>query len=379
MNPALSEIDTPTLVLDLDAMERNLARMAGFAHRHGLRWRPHAKMHKCSEIAQLQLRAGGVGVCVQKTAEAEVMAAGGVDDILITNQVVAAPKLDRVACLAAALQRRGGRLGLTVDSVVGFEALASALERHQAAPEGEWLDVYVEVDVGGQRCGLAPAQAPALAQRIVRHPQMRWAGLQAYHGKAQHLRTVAQRHDAIQLAAQAVQQATQGLRTCGLEVPQVTGAGTGSMVHEAGSGAWTELQAGSFLFMDADYARNEQHPEQPAFEHALFVCAQVTGVYDAYAVCDAGHKSHAVASGLPTVLRLRGEPGFEFHNGGDEHGILRPRPGQALPAIGDQLWLIPGHCDPTCNLHDRMAGVRGGLAAGHVERWLRIDARGALS
>ena len=273
MNPALSEIDTPTLVLDLDAMERNLARMAGFAHRHGLRWRPHAKMHKCSEIAQLQLRAGGVGVCVQKTAEAEVMAAGGVDDILITNQVVAAPKLDRVACLAAALQRRGGRLGLTVDSVVGFEALASALERHQAAPEGEWLDVYVEVDVGGQRCGLAPAQAPALAQRIVRHPQMRWAGLQAYHGKAQHLRTVAQRHDAIQLAAQAVQQATQGLRTCGLEVPQVTGAGTGSMVHEAGSGAWTELQAGSFLFMDADYARNEQHPEQPAFEHALCLCA----------------------------------------------------------------------------------------------------------
>ena len=152
------------------------------------------------------------------------------------------------------------------------------------------------------------------------------------------------------------------------------------MVCEAASGVYGELQAGSFLFMDADYAQNERDPAQPQFEHALFVKTQVMSSGSQHAVCDAGHKSHAIDSGLPRVYALDGTQDLEYANGGDEHGILRPaRPGVKVPEIGRVLWLIPGHCDPTVNLHDHMIGVKGGLAEGFVHRILRVDARGALT
>lgn len=366
-------IDTPALVVDLDAMQRNLQRMADFAQRHGMRWRPHAKMHKCAAIALLQMQAGAVGVCVQKTAEAEALAAGGVRDIYISNQVIAPHKLARVAGLAQQLQSAGGRLGIAVDSQVGIAALAEALLRCQASPH--LIDVYVEVDVGHGRCGAAPEDAASLVQALGAYPAMRFAGLQAYHGRAQHLRSPAERREAITAAMRCVQTARDAIHARGMYVPLVTGAGTGTMVHEAASGLWGELQVGSFLFMDADYLRNEADADQPAFEPALFVKSQVTGRYAAHAVCDAGHKSHAIDSGLPRVH----QQALEYGNGGDEHGILRVLPGGALPDIGDAVWLVPGHCDPTVNLHDWMIGVRGGLADGVVECVFRVDARGALT
>jgi D-serine deaminase-like pyridoxal phosphate-dependent protein len=166
----------------------------------------------------------------------------------------------------------------------------------------------------------------------------------------------------------------------GIPVGLVTGAGTGSMVCEAASGVFGELQAGSFLFMDADYANNERDAAQPHFEHALFVKTQVISSGAEQAVCDAGHKSHAIDSGLPRVLALDTESELEYLNGGDEHGILRPcGGGQKVPAVGRMLWLIPGHCDPTVNLHDDMIGVTGGLRKGTVERIIKVDARGALT
>ncbi|MPN14960.1 D-threonine aldolase [bioreactor metagenome] len=165
----------------------------------------------------------------------------------------------------------------------------------------------------------------------------------------------------------------------GLQVPLITGTGTGTLIHEAASGVYGELQAGSFLFMDADYAQNERNPAQPAFEHALFVKAQVISSSESHAVCDAGHKSHAIDSGLPTVRTSDPSALLSFANGGDEHGILRPaQPGGPLPPLGATVWLIPGHCDPTVNLHDYMIGVRGGLDLGTVESIIRVDARGAL-
>ena len=166
----------------------------------------------------------------------------------------------------------------------------------------------------------------------------------------------------------------------GLAVPFITGAGTGTLAHEATSGVFGELQAGSFLFMDAHYARNEPDSAQPTFEHALFVKTQVMSRAPTHAVCDAGHKSHAIDSGLPLVaLRAPGQA-LAYCNGGDEHGILRRQDPQAqLPALGSTLWLIPGHCDPTVNLHDALTGVRGGLTDGVVERFIRVDARGALT
>ena len=374
----VDRIDTPALVVDLDAMERNIARMADFARKHQVLWRPHAKLHKSAEIALQLQRAGAVGACVQKTAEAEALAEGGVHDITITNQVIAHPKLLRVARLAAHLQTQGGRLALAVDSAEGIQRLAEAMA--QAAPQAR-IDVLVEIDVGQGRCGVPPgAPALALAQAVARLTQLRFAGLHAYHGRAQHLRSAAERREAIAAAVQAARHTRDLITATGLPVPLVTGSGTGTLVHEAASGVYGELQAGSFLFMDTDYARNEREPAQPVFEQSLFVKTQVISACGSHAVCDAGHKSHAIDSGLPTVALLPPGRALRYANGGDEHGVLYADGPQArLPALGQMLWLVPGHCDPTVNLHNFLIGVRGGLAAGVVERIIRVDARGALT
>ena len=367
---AVDAIDTPCQVVDLDAMERNLARMAAFASTHGVRLRPHAKMHKSATLAKLQMQAGAVGVCVQKTSEAEALAAGGVNDIFISNEVIAPHKLQRVAKLAAELHARGGRLAIAVDSLQGVQGLAHALNNPVA---DSLIDVLVELDVGHGRCGVAtPEAAVRLARVIARHPALRFAGLQAYHGRAQHLRSVQERRDTFSALLAKVKSACAQLQTAGLPAALVTGAGTGTFAFEAASGVYGELQVGSYLFMDADYARNESEAAQPQFEHALFVKTQVMSACATHAVCDAGHKSHAIDSGLPRVLGKT----LEYVNGGDEHGILR---GDHLPAIGDVLWLIPGHCDPTVNLHEYLIGVRGGLEKGLLEQVIRVDARGAFT
>lgn len=377
-------IDTPALVVDLDAMQRNLSRMAEFCRKHAIRWRPHAKMHKSPAIARLQVQAGAVGVCVQKTAEAEAMVDGGVTDVYISNEVVAPQKLARVAQLAHRLAAEGGQLAIAVDSRVGIERLAQAMNDVRRAGEGAApavIDVFVEIDVGQGRCGVPPGRAAVdLVHEIRKHPALRFAGLQAYHGKAQHIRSAAERREAIARAAQDAALTRRQIEAEGIPVGLVTGAGTGSLVAEAASGVYGELQAGSFLFMDADYAQNERDPAQPQFEHALFVKTQVMSAGADHAVCDAGHKSHAIDSGLPTVHTFDGPHELDFANGGDEHGILRPAaPGVQLPEIGRVLWLIPGHCDPTVNLHDHMVGVKGGLQEGRVDRIIRVDARGALT
>ena len=374
----VDHIDTPALVVDLDAMERNIARMADFARQHNMRWRPHAKLHKSAALALQLQEAGACGACVQKTSEAEALAAGGVRDIYISNQVIAHAKLQRVARLAAQLAAQGGRLAIAVDSAEGVERLAAAMAQ---AGSDAGIDVLVEIDVGQGRCGVLPgAPAAALAQAIASHERLHFAGIQAYHGSAQHLVGAAERRAAIAAVVQAAMRTRDTIAAGGLAVPLITGAGTGTLAHEASSGVFGELQAGSFLFMDADYARNEPDKAQPAFEHALFVKAQVISCAPTHAVCDAGHKSHAIDSGLPLVaLRAPGQA-LAYCNGGDEHGILRRLDPQAqLPALGSTLWLIPGHCDPTVNLHDALIGVRGGLTDGVVERVIRVDARGALT
>ena len=357
-------IDTPALVIDLDAMERNCAAMAGFAREHQLRLRPHAKMHKSAAIAMLQMQAGAVGVCVQKVGEAEALADAGVADIYISNEVIAPPKLARAAALAGRVT-----LAIAVDSKLGVDRLAAAL---QAA--GTTLDVFVEIDVGHGRCGVAPAAAGALAHQVVSRG-LRFAGLQAYHGRAQHLRSVAAREAAIHHAVTLVRAAQASITSAGMQCPLVTGGGSGSFAFEASSRVYGELQCGSYLFMDRDYAENEASYQALRFEHALFVKSQVMSLGAAHAVVDAGHKAHAIDSGLPLVWQRE----LVYGNGGDEHGILMPRvPGAALPQLGDTVWLVPGHCDPTVNLHAHYIAVRGGLARGVVEAVWPIDARGRL-
>ena len=379
---SVNAIDTPALVVDLDAMNRNLGRMVDFARKHDIRWRPHAKMHKSAALARLQVQAGAIGVCVQKTAEAEAMAAGGIHTIYNSNEVIAPSKLARVAALAHRVAAEGGQLAIAVDSTEGVTRLASAMQEARSAHRAAALvDVFVEIDVGQGRCGVAPGEAALpLVQEIRKHPALRFAGLQAYHGKAQHLRSAQQRREAIAVVVDDVTYTRKLIESQGIAVDLVSGAGTGSMVCEAASGVFGELQAGSFLFMDADYAANERDPAQPHFEHALFVKAQVISSSATHAVCDAGHKSHAIDSGLPKVHAFDSATALEYLNGGDEHGILRPAgASQRVPAIGQMVWLIPGHCDPTVNLHDFMIGVSGGLRNGTVARILRVDARGALT
>jgi D-serine deaminase-like pyridoxal phosphate-dependent protein len=364
-------IATPALVIDLDAMRRNIGRMATFAREHGIALRPHAKTHKSGAIARLQIEAGAVGVCVQKLSEAEALAAAGLTDIFISNEIVDAAKLARLAMLARRIT-----LAVAVDSMLGVDRLAAALKAAGAS-----VDVFVEIDVGQGRCGVAPTAAGMLSQQVVSHGSasggMRFAGLQAYHGRAQHLRGASEREAAVRHAVAGVRAAQASITSAGIQCPLVTGGGTGSFVFEAASGVYGELQAGSYLFMDRDYAENEVAAQAPHFEHALFVKSQVISRGYSHAVVDAGHKAHAIDSGMPRVWQRE----FDFTNGGDEHGILQPRPGAApepLPQLGETVWLVPGHCDPTVNLHDRYIVVRGGLEGGVVDAIWPVDARGCL-
>jgi len=359
----LEEIDTPALVIELDAFERNLQTLARAVEGRGVRVRAHAKTHKCAQIALRQIAAGAVGVCCQKVSEAEAMVEGGVADVLVSNEIVGARKLERLAALA-----RRARIGVCADDAGNVRALSGAAQRAGAS-----LDVYVEVDVGARRCGVAPGEAAlALAREIAARPGLRFAGLQAYHGPAQHLRSTAERRAAIAAAAAAARQTRRLIESEGLACPTVTGAGSGTFMFEIESGAFDEIQPGSYVFMDADYARNEWAAPLPRFEHALFVLATVMSrPSPERAVLDAGLKALAVDSGMPLVWE---RPGLRYTRASDEHGVLEIETGPP-PALGERLLLVPGHCDPTVNLYDWYVGIRNNVAQ---EIW-PIAARGAVT
>jgi D-serine deaminase-like pyridoxal phosphate-dependent protein len=359
----LEAVDTPALIVDLDAFERNLARLNESIAGRGVRLRAHAKTHKCAEIARRQVAAGAVGVCCQKVSEAEAMVAGGIADVLVSNEVVGERKLARLAALA-----RHAHLGVCVDDAGNVRALSAAARRADSE-----LDVYVEVDVGARRCGVAPgAPALALARAVVEAPALRFAGLQAYQGAAQHLRASAERRAAIGRAAESVRATRSAIEAAGIACPSVTGAGSGSYLYEVESGAWDEIQCGSYIFMDADYARNEWQAPLPRFEHALFVLATVMSrPAPERAVLDAGLKALAVDSGMPFVWE---RPGLRYARASDEHGVIEIE-GGTPPALGERLLLVPGHCDPTVNLYEWYVGVRNNV----VEEIWPITARGALT
>ena len=359
----LAAVDTPALILDLDAFERNLERMADAVRGKPVRLRPHAKSHKCAEIALRQVAAGAVGVCCQKVSEAEALVAGGVADVLIANEVVGPGKLARLAALA-----RKAQLAVCVDAAENVFDLDAA-----AARAGVRIDVLVEINVGADRCGVEPgAAALALARSIAASRNLRFAGLQAYHGGAQHLRRVAERRDAIGHAVERVRTTRELIEQSGIACATVTGAGTGSFPLELASGAYDELQPGSYIFMDADYNRNEFDADWPRFEQSLFVWTTVMSrAASSRAVVDAGLKASSVDSGMPQVWGL---PGVEYVKASDEHGVLAIAPGANAPALGAKLLLVPGHCDPTVNLYDWFVCVRRGV----VEALWPVSARGAL-
>ena len=361
-----AEIDTPALILDLDAFEANLDRMAALLAPTGTRLRAHAKTHKSPVIARLQMARGAIGQCVQKVAEAEVLAWGGIPDILVSNEVVGARKLARLAALAGI-----AKVAVCADDAPQIDAIAAAAEA-----AGVRLPVLVEIDTGAGRCGVAPGpEAVALARRIAASKHLIFGGLQAYHGSAQHKRTPAERQALIAGAAEGARRTVEQLRQQGLDCPIVGGGGTGSFEFEAGSGVFTEIQAGSYAFMDADYARNLDAAGQPVstFRHALFVLATVMSApRPGVAVLDAGHKAVAVDSGLPVVWQ---RPELRYVSASDEHGKLEAGSETAAPKLGEKLRLVPGHCDPTVDRYDWYVGVRGGRVAC---LW-PVAARGAMA
>ena len=352
----LEEVDTPALVLDLASFEKNQQTLFDLV-KGRVRVRPHAKTHKCPEVGKRQIALGAVGMCCQKVSEAEAMVDGGIEDVFVSNEIVGAKKLERLAALS-----RRAKIGVCVDHPDNVRALAAT---------GGELDVYIEIDVGTRRCGVAPGEpAVNLAREIVKNRNLKFAGLQAYHGRAQHFRSMEERHAAIETAAQHVFHTKRLLEKAGIACPIVTGAGSGTFMLEVESGAWDEIQPGSYAFMDADYAKNEWSAPLPRFEHALFVLTTVMSRPSAsVAIVDAGLKASSVDSGMPGVWERQG---LRYTRASDEHGWLE---GDPAPALGEKVLLVPGHCDPTINLYDWYVVIKDRFV---VDLW-SIAARGALT
>lgn len=332
--------------------------MAQFAKARNLRLRPHAKSHKCSAIARRQIELGAVGVCCQAVGEAVAMVKGGVPDVLITNTVVTPSKLAKIADIA-----RSARVGLCFDHEEQVRRAAAAF-----AGKGVTVDAYIEVEVGSQRSGIeTPEQAASLARAIAEVPSLKLTGLQAYHGKSQHMRKREERLAAARQAGDIAQRVKATLADVGFPDLRITGAGTGSFPADAEVGVLDELQCGSYAFMDRDYGVNE--PDDIVFEHSLFIAATVVSLRENFAVVDAGLKALAFDSGTPAVA---GRPDLSYFGPNDEHGCIDLSQAKAPLAIGDQVWLIPGHCDPTLALHDQIALMRDG----RVDTLWPVDGRG---
>jgi len=360
-----SEIQTPCLVLDLDALERNIAKMGKFAKDMGVRHRVHGKMHKSVDVALLQERLGdAVGVCCQKVSEAEVFARGGIKDVLVSNQVRDPAKIDRLA----RLPKLGARTICCVDDVANVADLSAAAQKH-----GTQIECLVEIDCGAGRCGVTTTDAVVnIARMIDAAAGLKFAGIQAYQGAMQHLDSYGDRNAKTQIAIDMVKDAVAGLKAAGLVCDIVGGGGTGSYYFESNSGVFNELQCGSYAFMDADYGRildkDGKRIDDGEWENALFILTTVMSHAKAdKAIVDAGLKVQSVDSGLPTIY---GRDDVEYVKCSDEHGVVMDAGG--VLRVNDKLKLVPGHCDPTCNVHDWYVGVRNGK----VENVWPVSARG---
>lgn len=360
-----ADIQTPCLILDLEALERNIAKMGTYAKAHGMRHRSHGKMHKSVDVQKLQEKLGGaVGVCCQKVSEAEVFVRGGIKDVLVSNQVRDPLKIDRLA----RLPKLGSSIIVCVDDIANVADLSAAAVRH-----GTELGVFVEIDCGAGRCGVTTTEAVLrIAKAVDAAPGLKFTGIQAYQGAMQHLDSYAARKDKLDIAIAMVAEAVTALKAAGLDPELVSGGGTGSYYFEAGSGVYNELQCGSYAFMDADYGRildaDGQRIDRGEWENALFILTSVMShVKPDKAICDAGLKAQSIDSGLPVVF---GRDDVTYVKCSDEHGVIED-PNGALK-VNDRLRLVPGHCDPTCNVHDWYVGVRGGK----VECLWPVSARG---
>lgn len=359
------ELSTPALVLDLDALERNVATMAAAMGACGRKLRPHAKSHKSVRIARMQIEAGAAGICCATLDEAEVMAASGIGGILITSPVTTAIKIARLVRLV----RRAPDTMIVVDNVDNATALDAA-----AREAGIVLPVLVDLDLGFGRTGVLSADgAETLARHIAGHPSLNFRGLQAYGGQLQHTIAHAERLALSRRAHSFIRDVVERLASIGMRPQIVTGGGTGTHAIDGAEGPFTEIQAGSYVFMDAEYRDVEYgNASDWPFEHALFVQAAVISANVAGSVTtDAGTKSFALNGPKPRIV-TPGLAGASYEYSGDEHGRVRLVPDMAAPKIGARVECVVPHCDPTVVLYDSFHVVRGDSL---VDVW-PVDARG---
>lgn len=321
----------------------------------GVVLRAHGKMHKCSMLARRQIELGAVGLCCQTVGEAEVFAAAGIADLLITAPVALRDAARVVALTDAA------RIAAVADDARQIAAFAEA-----AVAAGKTLNVVVDIDPGLHRAGCKPGEAVGLAQQIAATPGLRFDGIQSYAGHLQHVAGDAGRQAANDAVTATVATVVTDLAAAGLPPARVTGGGTGTFAYDLAGGMFTELQAGSYAFMDVEYGDCGGPGGDWPFEPALFVAASVVSARrTTHVTCDAGLKSLAVDGPAPRVVS---HPGCAWRSMGDEHGAII---GADLPALGETVWLQPGHIDPTVNLHSAFYVADDN---GAVERW-PVDAR----
>ncbi|MGB0920958.1 MAG: DSD1 family PLP-dependent enzyme [Alphaproteobacteria bacterium] len=346
-----TDIPTPAMILDLDAFERNVAKMANHCAANGMALRPHAKTHKSADIAKAQIKAGAVGVCCAKLAEAEALAAAGIQDILLTSPIVT----DNSHARAVALAQKIERLAVTVDYPDVAARLADA-----AKAAGLTLPVLVDLNVGTMRTGIFPGQlSTALAQQIDAAPALSFEGFQAYAGHLMHLATKQERANGNQDAMAQMQVAIKAAQAAGLDPAILTGGGTGTYNIEPDSGVLNELQAGSYIFMDKEYGDVAGNDWQDiAFEPSLFIDTTVISANNpGFVTTDAGFKSFAMDGPKPALYR--GVEGAKYFFMGDEHGGITVPEGAEQPVPGTRFATIVPHCDPTVNLYDNYHCVRG--------------------
>eukprot|EP00126_Sphaerothecum_destruens_P006184 Sdes_comp19250_c0_seq1m10216 len=419
----ISDVETPALIVDLDALEHNLAKLSELVKGRAL-IRPHAKAYKCVEIANLQQKYhDSVGVCCAKLWEAERLVADGFRDVFITNQIVGSKKIQRLLKLVQVPQNR---ISVCVDDARNLEELSHAFNSARCE-----LDVVVEVNVGQNRCGVFPGEdVVPFVKAIHDLPALRFKGLQAYHGAIQFLRTTQERTKAVLLVQQKISSTLSALERANISVEYVTGGGTGTFLTDLQLGLYTEIQPGSYIFMDANYSKNfvdedaSETLNRNFFKQSLFVLSSVQSNHPStpHLVVDAGMKAVSLDAGppelyvscttlpsSPTCLTRFHQSSAEFPAearwisdqieyicGGDEHGILLPKhlkdvyrngvpfkidkdsPSREILSflkslsLGCKLLLIPSHCDPTVNMHDYFVGVR----QGRVEAVWCISGRG---
>jgi D-threonine aldolase len=359
----LEQVGTPALLLDLDAFESNLQSMAKLAQGHHVALRPHAKAHKSVAIANVQMGHGAIGICCQKLSEAYPFAAAGIKNILISNQFVGADKVAMAIELAKHVN-----LSVCVDHPVQIKSLGLAAEEARVR-----ITVLPEVDIGQGRCGVTnPDDLMALIDCITQYGALHFGGIQAYHGGAQHIASWHERKEAAQRAADTAAAYVGHLDVRGIRCKTVTGSGTGTAEFDAASGVYTELQPGSYAFMDRHYGSLEWQGKLQ-LQHSLFIASTIMSTaHQGRAVCDVGLKGLSVDSGMPAVHATGGTPSLHYIAANDEHGILEIKEGSIHDRLGDRIMLIPGHCDPTVNLYSQLVGFRKDV----VECIWDIDARG---